>query len=180
MSNRARRPHLFTYLISLSLCLGLSVAAAPVQAELLLGADLDYALPLDSAADSGGGFAVRVGYQVHVPFAVLTSELAFNYENFSGTLGPTADRGLAGLRLGLGEVFRIGPSAHIGVGRLAIDGGLATIARTGFTYDVGLFLDFTAIPILNVGVHAAYNQMPDGGGQSFQWMTFGAHVELIL
>jgi hypothetical protein len=177
---RSFRPHPFVPLSSLLLCVGLSATAAPAQAELQLGADLDYALPLDSSADSGGGFAVRVGYQVHVPFAVLTSELAFNYENFSGTLGPTVYRGLAGLRLGLGEVLRVGPSAHLGVGRLAIDGGLATIARTGFTYDVGLFLDLTAIPILNVGVHAAYNQMPDGGGQSFQWMTFGAHVELIL
>jgi hypothetical protein len=53
-------------------------------------------------------------------------------------------------------------------------------SRTGLTYDFGLFLDFTLLPLLNLGVHAAYDRMVGGADPAFHWLTFGAHAELIL
>jgi hypothetical protein len=92
----------------------------------------------------------------------------------------TVYRGLAGLRLGLGEIFRIGGFAHVGVAHLASDAGSAEREHTGFTYDLGLMLEFTALPFLNIGAHAAYNQSTNPDGEPFQWTTLGGHIDLII
>jgi hypothetical protein len=180
MPCHANRRYVSTSVAGLLLAMGLCAVAAPAHAQLLLGGDVDLALPVKSSAETGGGFAVRVGYHAHVPLAALTSEVGFNYDGFSGSDGPTVYRGLAGLRLGVGEVFRLGGYAHVGVGRLVGDTSAADSDRTGFTYDIGLLLEFTLLPFLNLGAHGAYNQMPDRDGESFQWMSVGGHVDLIL
>lgn len=51
---------------------------------------------------------------------------------------------------------------------------------TGFTYDVGALFDFTLLPLVNVGVHAAYNQIPGRDDPSLQWVSMGGHVELVF
>lgn len=175
-----RSRDLLAFAASALICGVLASPAAPARADVQVGGDLDYALPIDSRADSGGGFAVRLGWQLHVPMLVLTPEAAFNYEGFSGTYGPAVYRGVGGLRLGLGEVFRLGAFTHAGLGRLSADVPAPDPSRTGFTYDLGIFLDFSLMPLLNVGVHGAYNAMPGGDEPSFQWLTLGAHAELIL
>lgn len=161
-------------------CGVLASTAAPARAEVQLAGDLDYALPLESRAEWGAGFAIRLGWQLHVPFLVLTPEAVFNYEGFSGTYGPMVFREVAGLRLGVGEVFRLGAFGHAGIGQLEADVPGPNVSRTEFTYDLGIFIDFTLVPLVNVGVHGAYNQMPGGDDPSFQWLTFGAHAALIL
>lgn len=148
----------------------LLVTASPSRADTQIGADLDYARPINSDVDSGGGFAARLGWQLHVPLLVLTPEGVFNYVRFSGSGGPSVYRGLGGVRLGLGEVLRPGVFGHAGVAQRSAD----------FTFDVGAFLDFTLLPLLNVGVHVAYNRIRGGDDPSFQWLTLGAHAELIF
>lgn len=161
-------------------CGVLASTAAPARAELQLAGDLDYALPLESRAEWGAGFAIRLGWQLHVPFLVLTPEAVFNYEGFAGTYGPMVFREVAGLRFGVGEVFRLGAFGHAGIGQLKVDVPGPNVSRTEFTYDLGIFIDFTLLPLVNVGVHGAYNRMPGGDDPSFQWLTFGAHAALIL
>jgi hypothetical protein len=158
----------------------LSLAASPARADIQIGGDLDFALPLESRADAGGGFAVRLGPQLHIPLLVITPEVVFNYESFADTYGPVVYRGLAGVRLAVGEVFRIGPYGHIGVGRLSADVPGPDPSRTGLSYDLGLLFDFTLLPLVNLGVHGAYASTPAAADRNFHWLIFGAHAELIL
>jgi len=142
-----------------------------------MAADLDYAAPINSDVNSGGGFGARLGYQAHAPFVTVTPELAFTYASFSGFADPRVYRGLAGVRIGFFEVLRPGVYAHLGVGHLTTD--LPNVSHTDLSYDLGVFLDFTVLPILNIGAHAAYNRLT-GDPLSLEWATVGGHVALVF
>jgi hypothetical protein len=157
----------------------LALPAATARADLQIGFDLDYALPIDSSVDGGGGFALRLGQQLHVPAIALTPEIAFAYHSYAGSGDPATYRGVGGLRLGFGEIFRLGPYFHVGLGHIDFDLP-GDPSDTGFTYDVGAFFDLTLLPLFNVGVHGAYNELRNSDLPTFQWATFGAHAELIL
>jgi hypothetical protein len=162
-----------------ALALALTLGSGQARADTQIGFDLDYSVPIESIGDSGGGFGIRFGKQLHVPMVVITPEVVFAYHSFSGRGDPATYKGVLGLRLGLGEIFRIGPFAHLGVGHQDLD--LAGDPNyTGFCYDAGLFFDLTIIPFLNVGVHGAYNQLSGSDEPTFHWATFGAHAELIF
>jgi hypothetical protein len=172
---------------SLAFCAGIALlfaltfTAAPSRAETAIAADIDFAVPVDTPAESGGGFAIRLGQELHVPLVVLTPEIAFSYHAFSGDYAPEVYRGIAGLRLGIGEVFRGGIFGHLGVGWFEIDVSGTDPSHTAFTYDGGVMLDFTLLPLLNLGVHAAYNHVNGGDHASgFQWVSLGAHVALVF
>jgi hypothetical protein len=158
--------------------LTVTLAAAPAQAKTAIAADLDYAVPIDWDAGSGAGFAIRVGQMLRLPLIVLTPELAFTDHSFADN-GPTAYRGLVGLRLGLGEIIRPGVYAHLGLGHLTLPSPLPS--HTAFSYDAGAFLDLTVLPLLDLGVHGAYNRLNAGEGiEAFDWVTIGAHVALVF
>jgi hypothetical protein len=55
-------------------------------------------------------------------------------------------------------------------------------SHTGLTYDAGLFFEITAIPLLNIGVHAIYNRIAadEELEETLHWMSLGAHVTLVL
>lgn len=160
--------------------LALSLWSAEAAADTTVAGDLDYAAPIDSNANSGWGFGIRLGQQLHVPAVVVNPELGFTYHRFADDSTPRVYRGIAGLRIGLGEILRMGPFAHIGVGRLSLSGAPDS-SHTAFTYDAGLFLDFTVIPFLNVGVHGAYNRIVSGNSNpAFQFATVGAHAALVF
>ena len=152
--------------------------SASAEAKTQIAADLDYAAPIDADSDSGGGFAIRLGQQLHVPLIVLTPELVFADHTFSDN-GPTAYRGLAGLRLGIGEIIRPGVYGHLGFGSLSLPDPAPD--HTAFTYDAGVFLDLTILPLLDIGVHGAYNRLNSGEGvAAYEWATLGAHAALIF
>ena len=84
-------------------------------------------------------------------------------------------------------------NAHVGFGyaswsRKAAETGDIQIntsdrSHSGFSYDAGLFLDFTALPLLNIGVHAAYNrlaQKENDPDSKLQWMTIGVNAALVF
>jgi hypothetical protein len=154
----------------------LTLGARSASASTAIAGDLDFAVPINSQLDSGAGFGIRLGKQLHAPLAVLTPELGFTYHGFSGL---TAYRGVAGLRLGVGEIIRPGVFAHLGVGHLTAPSPAPS--STAFTYDAGAFLDFTLLPLLDIGAHAAYNHVnaKDPVG-AFQWATVGVHAALIF
>jgi hypothetical protein len=177
---RARQRVLLVLSASALACAALASIPSSARADVQIGGDLDYVLPLESRAEMGAGFAIRLGWQLHLPLLVITPEAAFNYAGFSDTYGPAVYRTVAGLRVGVGEVFRLGAFAHGGLGHLSASVPGPDPTRTGFTYDLGIFFAFTLLPLLNLGVHAAYDQIPGTDDPSFQWLTFGAHAELIL
>ena len=160
--------------------LALSLWSANAEASTVIGGDLDYAGPISTGATSGWGFGFRLGQRFHVPLIAIDPELGFTYHSFTDTTSPHSYRGLAGLRLGIGEIFRVGPFAHLGVGHLSLS-GTPDHSRTAFTYDVGLFLDFTVLPLLDIGIHGSYDQIVAAdAGPAFQFATVGANVALVF
>jgi len=166
--------------VALTACVATSRSA---HAETVIAGDLDFVVPIDQpdAISSGGGFGFRLGQQLHLPALAITPEIGFNYAGFDG--GVKTYRGIAGLRLGVGEIFRPGVFAHAGIGRLSVDvpSGVPDPSYTAFTFDAGVFLDFTLLPILNIGAHAAYNRQAGSDDlDAFQWAALGAHAALVF
>ena len=160
----------------------IAASANSARADFMLGVDLDSVLPLQSRAEFGGGFAIRLGDQLHVPAVAFTPELAFSYDKFSKAYGPSVYRGVVGARLSIGELIRPGVYAHVGFGKYDLDIPGADPSGTAITYDAGLSLDFTLLPLLNLGVHGSYNVLlgDDEDRERFKWLTLGAHVELVF
>lgn len=159
-------------------CLVASSGGA-ASASTVIAADLDYAIPVNSDASSASGFGIRAGHQARLPPVVaLTPEVAFTYNDFSNS-GPTAYRGLFGIRLAFGEILRPGVFTHVGLGHLSW--GSTDVSHTGFSYDVGGFVDFTLLPVLNIGVHGAYNRVDSGDvSAGFGWASVGLHAALVF
>jgi hypothetical protein len=158
--------------------LSILFVAGPAAAGPTIGADLDLGFPVSSSGDTGGGFGIRLGQELHVPLFELTPEIGFTYHNFSGDRGPRIYRGIAGARLGIGEVLRPGAFAHLGFGHFVPAYGDNS---TAFSFDAGGFLDLTIIPLLNVGIHGAYNRVEaDYDGGAYEFATVGVHAALVF
>jgi hypothetical protein len=167
-----------------------ALASAPetAHASTTIAVDLDYDVPINADhVKSGGGFGIRIGQELHLPLIVVNPEVGFTYASFDDP-GPSTYRGIVGLRAGIGELLRFGLTAHVGYGYANYPAdvnipGIVNISADhgGFTFDGGLFLDFTALPLLNVGVHAAYNQIA-GKDQidPMRWIQLGAHAALVF
>src|SRR5262249_13835879 len=165
-------------IIKVATLLAVMFAAGAANAGPTIGADLDLGIPLNSRGDSGGGFGIRLGQELHVPLLTLTPELGFTFHDFSGDFGPKIYRGIAGLRAGIGEVIRPGAFAHVGFGHFVPTVGSN---ETGFSFDAGGFIDLTFIPFLNFGVHAAYNRVAaDYGSGAYAFATVGLDAALVF
>ena len=175
------RNRLFHGLLACAALTLFALAPNPARADFLVGLDVDGVEPFEDGAAFGGGFGVRLGAQLHVPLLALTPELAFTYAQFGDDYGPSIYRGMIGGRVAIGEIIRIGVYGHIGLGSFNLDLDDEDPSGSDVTYDLGLALDLTVIPILNLGVHAAYNRFgEDDDRDSFEWLTTGAHVELVF
>jgi len=169
---------------AMALVLAVSRAAhanAPGGTRIAL--DLGYAVAIDERnVDGGGGGALRTGFELDAILASLTPELSFGYHAFGGDLGPKLYRGTAGLRLSILKVVEPGIFGHAGIGRVSYDlpGGLDDPSRTAFTWDAGLTLDFTFLPLFEFGAHGAYNSLAAGDAERLEWATFGLHATLAL
>jgi hypothetical protein len=70
---------------------------------------------------------------------------------------------------------------HYGYGNFKGSGAgvVQDVSNAGTSYDVGAGLDFTALPILTVGVSAGYNVM-DTDTEPVKWIDIGAHVNIAF
>lgn len=154
------------------------------HASTTIAGDLDLQVPISiNGVSTGGGFGIRLGQELHLPLVALNPEIGFTYATFSKDDSPTIYRGIAGVRLGIGELLRFGVLAHVGFGYANWKLDRDNLSHSGFTYDAGLFFEITALPLLNVGVHAAYNHMAEKNESQpdpLQWLQIGAHVTLVL
>jgi hypothetical protein len=165
--------------VSIASLIALTTFPSAASAEVAAAFDLDYAAPINVDASAGFGFGIRLGKQMRVPpLLVATPELGFTYHSFSGE--PKVYRGIAGLRLGIGDTIRPGIFGHLGYGGRKMEIAGRSDTASSFTYDFGAFLDFTLLPLLDLGVHGAYTQWTGGDQPSFQFATVGAHAALIF
>lgn len=153
-------------------------------AQTTLGIDLSFNDAIDqNATDGGAGVDIYFGPRLDLALLQLTTELAGGYHKFGGVFDPTVYRVLAGGRLGVGVAIRPSVFAHVGVGHLRYDELLGTgrDGRTNFGGDLGLALDFTILPLVDVGVQGSYNVIAgDDDADAFKWYQLGAHVTFVF
>lgn len=144
-----------------------------------LALDLEYAGTIDEGdVEAGSGGAVRLGRQADLVLVKLTGELGGSYHGFSGSPDVTIYRGFIGGRLQVGKVLEPGIYGHLGVGKLNVDPG---DSRTSPTFDAGLFLDLTVLPLVDVGVHLGYDTvLGSGDANAFDYYVAGAHAALVF
>ena len=142
-----------------------------------IAVDFDFGSALDTPeTSSGGGGAVRLGQEFDLFLVSLTPEMGGSYHAFGGDRETKIYEGFLGGRLAVGKIVEPSIFAHLGVGRVT---GLET--RTAPVMDAGLAVDFTLLPLIDLGVHGAYNTMlPRDDGSSLEFLTLGAHAALVL
>jgi hypothetical protein len=139
-----------------------------------LAFDLDYANGIDAGVDSGWGGAVRFGREYDIVLLSLTPEFMGSFHRFSGAGEPLQFAGLAGGKAALGKIVEPGVFAHVGVGHANLPGD----DMTGLAFDLGLALDLTLVPAVDLGVHAAYDALTWGDEGTFDWYRLGAHLAI--
>jgi hypothetical protein len=142
--------------------------------------DLEYVVVEGKAFDSGVGGAFRLGREFDGPLLSLTPELGGSYHSLDGVYDASLYRGFAGLRLSLGLVVEPGIFGHVGYGHISFsDASPFDGSHGGLTYDAGLTLDFTLLPVLEFGAHAAYNGLTGSDGfERINWVSAGGHVSV--
>lgn len=172
--------------VGLRLVAGLGVAvgcllpARSARADLELGADLGGAYSLDGDNSAGGGsFGLRLGNRLSLPMLMLAAELRGGLDTYGGDRSTDVYTGMGGLRLGVGEVLRPSVFVHAGVGHVVREATLLLpeAKQTGFALDAGAALDLTLLPLIDLGVHAAYGVIDAAG---FDWIRAGVHATLVL
>lgn len=153
-------------------------------AETVVGVDLSFNDSLvGEDAGNGAGVDLYFGPRLDLAILTLTTELSGGFHDFAGELEPTVYRGMAGGRLGIGVVIRPSVFAHIGVGHLRFDDliGDGRNSRTNLAADVGAALDFTILPLVDLGIQGSYNTIAgDDNNEPFEWLQAGAHVTFVL
>jgi hypothetical protein len=142
-----------------------------------IAVDFDFNSAFDAPeTNSGGGGALRLGREFDLLLVSLIPELGASYHAFGGDDGTKVYAGFVGGRLALGKIIEPSVFAHLGVGRLS-----GAEERTAPMLDAGLALDLTLLPLINLGVHGAYNRMfPRDDGSSLDFLTLGIHAALVL
>jgi hypothetical protein len=174
------------HLIGLGLLGAAAVVAwpAPASAQTTIGVDLSYNDVVDQAGtNAGAGVDIYFGPRLDLAVLALTTELSGGLHDFGGTLEPTVYRGMVGGRLGVGFVIRPSVFAHAGVGHLRYDEliGSGRDGRTNVAMDLGAALDFTVLPLIDLGIQASYNTILGGeSSTAFEWVQAGAHVTFVL
>ena len=126
--------------------------------------------------NSGGGGALRVGNKLDLFLISLTPEIGGGYHAFGGPNDARLYSGFVGGRLGVGKILEPSIFGHLGVGHVS---GIED--RTAPLMDVGLALDLTLLPLIDLGVHGGYNAMfPRDNGTALKFMTVGAQAALVL
>jgi opacity protein-like surface antigen len=185
-----RTARVFSTMSARPLCLAAAAAATliawpqPAAADTVVGIDLNFNDSL-AGEDSGNGAGVDLYFGPRLDLAILTltTELSGGDHDFAGELDSTVYRLMAGGRLGVGVIIRPSVFAHIGVGHLRFDEpfGDGRDGRTNLAGDVGAALDFTVLPLVDIGVQGSYNTIAgDDDTEAFEWLQAGVHVTFVL
>jgi len=161
-------------------CVAFGVLAAPrpVHAANKLGLDVEAALPSAIPnADTGWGGGLRLGREWNLVLVKLTPEIQGNYHAFGGSSEATQFSVMGGGRVGIGLFIQPSVFAHAGVGHFEYKTTRSDESRTSLGYDLGVALDITALPLLDIGAHASMNGVAgDSTAQALTWYAVGGHI----
>lgn len=164
---------------SVVLLVAASASAEPHKGSSRLALDLDYAMPAgEHGFHSGLGGAIRLGEKANLALVSLTGEIGGGYQPFSG-LGAKLYSGFIGGRIGLGGILEPGVYGHLGLSHIHFDLGSGT--RTAPRLDGGLYLDLTALPLVDVGIHGGYDSvLSTNRYPAFNYFIVGAHAAIAF
>ncbi|HYQ18779.1 MAG TPA: hypothetical protein VEQ58_23550, partial [Polyangiaceae bacterium] len=142
-----------------------------------IAVDFDFGTAIDApATKNGGGGQLRLGQEFDLLLVSLTPEFGGGYHAFGGDDQTKLYTGFLGGRFAVGKIIEPSIFAHVGVGHVS-----GAESRTAPVLDGGLAIDFTLLPLIDLGVHGAYNvMMPRDDGSALKFVTLGAHAALVL
>lgn len=155
----------------------------PAKADTIIGVHGNInTLTSPSRDGTGVGLDLLLGKRLNLALITLGTELSLGAHSFVGADEATAYRALAGANVGVGTILRPSIFAHIGVGHVAVaDDSIPDQTRTGLAGDVGLALDFTLLPLLDIGVQGSYNAIRGTAKTDpFRWIQGGVHATLVF
>jgi hypothetical protein len=176
-------------ILPLAIVLFAASAARTAYADISIGAEAGALYMTRGAGDSrfGFGFAGRLGYDLDLSIIHIIPEVKVAYDRlplfYSNpvALGDTTAhtnllRPMVGARVTIGiAVIAIAAYAHVGyAGRL----GGEQVDASGLVYEFGGGIDFTPIPIIDIGIWGGWNQVRSGGG--YDWASFGVQLTITI
>ena len=158
------------------------LSASPAHAQPTLAVDADANIPVSTPnLTTGLGVGLRLGHRFKIPLIAFTPEIGGSYHGFNGELVAVGiSRIDAGGRIGIGEIFRLSAYGHIGYGYAAYSND--TPGFGGLTWDLGGALDFTLLPVVDIGVHIDYSSLTSAGNPDYKvhWVDIGPHVAFVF
>jgi hypothetical protein len=148
--------------------------------RLMLALDMDYSAALEhSEIDSGGGGGFRIGLERDYFLVTLIPEVQFNYHRLNANTrdDATITAAKVGGRIRFLEIIEPGIFAHAGLANIAGD---RIYEHTGIAFDAGFTLDLTILPLIDIGLHTAWNRVFGDDDAGLSYVTAGAHVALVL
>lgn len=160
----------------------LLVAPGDAHADPYVGLDVGAGVPIpDSFAvepKTGPSVNLRFGYRLPVPVVYLSAEALGSWQNFPGdAFTQRVLSGRGGFRVGLDALIGLKVYSHIGYTNLSGKGDELTVDIAGMSWDAGLAIDFTLLPVVDFGIHGGYTTLMDDAGD-LNWVEAGAHVEV--
>jgi hypothetical protein len=155
--------------------------AAAAQDQLSL--DVEAAYPGNDAYENGFGLGARFGHEWDLVLVSVIPEIGVNHHAFDGDRDADAFAVLAGGRVAVGFVLEPSVFVHAGVGHYNAELLVGEVSETNFAYQMGLALDFTLLPVVDFGAHAAYMGIAgdvEEDVDSFDWIALGGHVTFVF
>ncbi|HEX2677635.1 MAG TPA: hypothetical protein VHM19_13370 [Polyangiales bacterium] len=145
-------------------------------ARFMIGVDLSRIVSVSlRGIKVGNGMALRLGGELDALIITMIPEAIFSYDAFDDS-GLNVSSARAGGRLRFLKVLEPGLFLHAGVA--SVDPGAAYWSPM---LDGGLTLDFTLLPLIDLGVHAAYDGvLASGHHAAFGYGSAGAHVAFVF
>lgn len=150
------------------------------RGRLMLALDMDYSAALEhSEIDQGGGAGIRIGLERDYFLVTMIPELQLNYHRFNANTPDDATISAAkvGGRIRFFKIVEPGVFAHAGLAHI---GGDRVYRHTGIAFDAGFTLDLTILPLVDIGLHTAWNRVFGDDEDGASYVTAGAHVALVL
>jgi hypothetical protein len=152
------------------------------RADTYLGLDAGVAVPIPESfavePKTGPSVSLRLGYRLPVPVLYVSGEILGSWQNFPQDEAPQRVlSGRAGIRAGFDAAIAVKLFGHIGYSNLAGEGSDFVVEADGLSWDAGLALDFTLLPVIDFGVHGAYVTLMNDNGD-INWVEAGVHAEL--
>jgi len=148
--------------------------------RIVLAFDFDYSATLSNELfNKGGGGAMRIGNELEFTMITVTPEVVFDYHTFGTYWGSSAQlfTGKVGGRVRFLKAVEPGVFAHIGIGSL---GGDDRYSHTSPVFDIGVVLDFTFVPVVDLGFHLAWSRIMGGDNSAISYAVSGVHLAFVF